>query len=73
MAIHLPKPQRIQTKFITGLLLCALLLGLACSLGFYVHVRNVLEEEVQDKAKLILSQVDSVQHYVRDVLRHWRF
>ncbi len=69
MAIHLPKPQRIQTKFITGLLLCALLLGLACSLGFYVHVRNVLEEEVQDKAKLILSQVDSVQHYVRDVLR----
>jgi signal transduction histidine kinase len=69
MAIHLPKPQRIQTKFITGLLLCALLLGLACSLGFYLHVRNVLEEEVQDKAKLILSQVDSVQHYVRDVLR----
>jgi signal transduction histidine kinase len=32
-------------------------------------MRNLLEEEVRDKAKLILTHVDSVQHYVRDVLR----
>jgi len=67
--IHLPKPQKIQTKFITGLLLAAMLLGVASSLGFFLHMRNVLEQEVQDKAKLILAHVDSVQHYVRDVLR----
>jgi len=67
--MHFPKPQKIQTKFISGLMLAAMLLGGAFSLGFYVHMRNLLEEEVRDKAKLILTHVDSVQHYVRDVLR----
>ena len=67
--MHLPKPLKIQTKFITGLLLAAMVLGIASSLGFFLHMRNVLEEEVQDKAKLILAHVDSIQHYVRDVLR----
>ena len=67
--MQFPKPQRIQAKFITGLMLAALFLGVAFSFGFYLHMRNVLEEEVQDKAKLILTHVDSVQHYVREVLR----
>jgi signal transduction histidine kinase len=67
--MQLPKPHRIQTKFLTGLMLAAMLLGVATSLGFYLHLRNVLEEEVRDKAKLILTHVDSIQHYVRDVLR----
>lgn len=67
--MHIPKPQKIQAKFITGMVLASLFLGVAFSLGFYLHMRNVLEEEVVDKAKLILTHVDSVQHYVRDVLR----
>lgn len=67
--MQFPKPQRIQAKFITGLMLAALFLGVAFSFGFYLHMRNVLEEEVQDKAKLILTHVDSVQQYVREVLR----
>ncbi len=67
--MHIPKPQKIQAKFITGMVLASLFLGVAFSLGFYFHMRNVLEEEVVDKAKLILTHVDSVQQYVRDVLR----
>ena len=67
--MHFPKPQKIQAKFISGLVLATIFLGVAFSLGFYLHMRSVLEEEVRDKAKLILTHVDSVQHYVRDVLR----
>lgn len=67
--MHLPKPQKIQAKFVFGLVLTSILLGVAFSLGFYLHLRNVLEEEVRDKAQLILMHVDSIQHYVRDVLR----
>lgn len=67
--MQLPKPQKIQTKFIAGLMLAVLLLGSAFSFGFYRYMRTVLEEEVQDKAKLILTHVDSVQQYVREVLR----
>lgn len=67
--MHLPKPHKIQTKFLSGLMLAALFFGVVFSFGFYFHMRNVLEEEVRDKAKLILTHVDSVQHYVRDILR----
>ena len=67
--MQLPKPHTIQTKFIAGLLLAAIIIGALTTLGFYLHMRNVLEEEVRDKARLILTHVDSVQHYVRDVLR----
>ena len=67
--MHLPKPHTIQTKFIIGLMLAAITLGVLSTLGFYLHMRNVLEEEIRDKARLILTHVDSVQHYVRDVLR----
>ena len=67
--MHFPKPQKIQAKFVSGLILTSILLGVVFSIGFYLHMRNVLEEEVRDKAKLILTHVDSIQHYVRDVLR----
>lgn len=65
----LPKPQKLQTKFIAGLIFATLLLGGMFSLGFYLHMRSVLEEEVRDKARLIFTHVDSIQHFVRDVLR----
>ncbi len=65
----IPKPSTIQTKFISGLLVAALILGIAFSTGFYLHMRNVLEEEVRDKARLIFMHVDSIQQYVRQILR----
>lgn len=67
--MHIPKPSKIQTKFVSGLLLASIILGIAFSTGFYLHMKNVLEEEVRDKALLIFTHVDSIQHYVRDVLR----
>jgi signal transduction histidine kinase len=67
--MHLPRPQKIQTKFVSGLIFATIILGVVFSLGFYLHLRSVLEEEVRDKARLIFAHVDSIQHYVRDVLR----
>ena len=67
--MQIPKPSKIQTKFISGMLLASIFLGIAFSTGFYLHMKNVLEEEVRDKAMLIFAHVDSIQHYVRDVLR----
>lgn len=67
--MHFPKPHRLQSKFVAGLVVASICLGIAFSLGFYFHMRTLLEEEVRDKAKLILTHVDSVQHYVREVLR----
>jgi signal transduction histidine kinase len=67
--MHIPKPLKIQTKFVSGLLVAALVLGIGFATGFYLHMKNVLEEEVRDKALLIFKNVDSIQHYVRDVLR----
>lgn len=67
--MHLLKPSKIQTKFISGLLVASIILGIAFSTGFYLHMHSVLEEEVRDKGKLIFLQVDSIQNYVRNQLR----
>ncbi len=67
--MHIPRPLKIQTKFVSGLVLAIIILGIVFSFGFSLHMRNVLEEEVRDKARLIFMHVDSIQHYVRDVLR----
>ncbi|SFK19730.1 His Kinase A (phospho-acceptor) domain-containing protein [Desulfomicrobium apsheronum] len=67
--MHLLKPSKIQTKFVSGLLVASIVLGIVFSVGFYLHMKNVLEEEVRDKALLIFTHVDSIQHYVRDILR----
>lgn len=67
--MHFPKPHRLQSKFVAGMMAASIFLGIAFSLGFYFHMRTLLEDEVRDKARLILTHVDAVQHYVRDVLR----
>ena len=41
--MHLPKPQKIQSKFVAGLVGAFLLIGVVCTLGFHAHVRSVLE------------------------------
>ena len=44
--MHLPKPQKIQSKFVAGLVGAFLLIGVVCTLGFHAHVRSVLEEDI---------------------------
>ena len=55
--MHLLKPSKIQTKFVSGLLVASIVLGIVFSVGFYLHMKNVLEEEVRDKALLIFTHV----------------
>ncbi len=67
--MRIPKPHNLQTRFVIGLILATIALGSVFSAGTYFHMRNVLEKEVQDRAKLIFTQLDSVQSYVRNILR----
>ncbi|MBE0584300.1 MAG: DUF3365 domain-containing protein, partial [Desulfofustis sp.] len=67
--MHLPKLYNLQTKFVVGLVFAAIALGSIFSAGSYLHLRSVMELEVEDKARLIFAHVDSIQHYVRDTLR----
>ncbi len=67
--MQIPRPLKLHTKFITGLVLAVIILGSMVSAISYFHVTNVLEEEVQDRAELIFTHVDSIQHYMRDTLR----
>lgn len=67
--MHIPKPYNLQTKFAIGLFLAAMALGSLFSIGSYLHLRSVLEQEVKDKALLIFTHLDSVQRYVRNTLR----
>ncbi len=64
-----PRPSTLQAKFLSGLTTATMVLGLCFAVGLYLHMRTVLEEEVRDKARLIFMQVDSVQRYVRSILR----
>ncbi|GFM36776.1 ATP-binding protein [Desulfovibrio psychrotolerans] len=67
--MHFPRPFTLQAKFLSGLSVATLLMGVCFAGGFYLHMRTVLEEEVRDKARLIFLQVDSIQRYVRSNLR----
>ncbi len=59
----------LQTKFILGLAVFALSLGLFFGGTLFFHLRSVMLQEVSDKANLILAQADAVQDYVRRDLR----
>ncbi|KUG28877.1 sensor histidine kinase [hydrocarbon metagenome] len=59
----------LHSKFLVGLAVASMVIAFILAAGFYVHIRHVLEGEIEDKAKLVFAQVDSIQHYVRQVLR----
>lgn len=63
------KPYSLQKQFLSGLAVASLVLGVIFAIGFYIHMRTVLEDEVEAKATLTFTQVDAVQNYVRKVLR----
>lgn len=63
------KQLNLQTKFLLGLMAVMLLGGLLIAGAMHFHLERLLESEVSTKAELVLDQVESVQHYVSDVLR----
>jgi signal transduction histidine kinase len=59
----------IRSRFLFGMTLAAILIGMLFATGFYLQMRTIIENEMRDKADLIISQVEAVQHYVRETLR----
>lgn len=67
--MHIPKPHTLQYKFLAGLAVALVCLGGVFATALYMHLREVLAEEVRAKAQLVFAQVDAIQGFVRDTLR----
>ncbi|MEW5772305.1 MAG: DUF3365 domain-containing protein [Thermodesulfobacteriota bacterium] len=67
--MKMPRFYSAQSRFLGGLTLAAIVVGSLFAAGFYLQIRQVLENEVRERAELILSQAEAVQRYVRKVLR----
>ncbi|MFW5501432.1 MULTISPECIES: c-type heme family protein [unclassified Maridesulfovibrio] len=67
--MKLPRPYSIQSKFLLSLILTSLVIGGVLFAGFSTHMSQVLENVVREKARMVFGQVDSVQNYVRGILR----
>jgi hypothetical protein len=65
-------PRRIhslQARFLLGLGLLMVLLGVIFGASLYFHLQRLLRSEVSNQADLVLAQVDAVQNFVRSSLR----
>ncbi|XPV74957.1 MAG: c-type heme family protein [Desulfovibrio sp.] len=67
--MRLPRIKTIQTKFFAGLCFVVFFAGVMFTSTFYLHMREVLETEVEDKAHVMFNQIDAVKSYVRNILR----
>jgi hypothetical protein len=67
--MYIPKPHTLQHKFLAGLAVAVIGLGGLFATVLYMHLRTVLEEEVHAKARLVFSQIDAIQGFVREALR----
>ena len=63
----------LQSRFMIGLLSAALLVGILFGVILYFHMHSIVIKEVRDRANIMLNQVNSVQSYVRNVLRPTMF
>jgi len=59
----------LRMKFITGLVLFALALGISISIILYYHFNSIMKEEISQRSKMLLAQSNAVQEYVKTVLR----
>ncbi|WP_457552558.1 c-type heme family protein [Desulfobacula sp.] len=59
----------LRFKFITGLVLFALALGLCITIIIYFHFNSIMKSEISQRSKLILAMSDAVQDYVKTELR----
>ncbi|MCF8038651.1 MAG: DUF3365 domain-containing protein [Desulfohalobiaceae bacterium] len=59
----------LQTRFVVGLTVAALVMGLFFAGILYFHLQNIVITEVSDRANTVLDQVNAVQAYVREELR----
>ena len=59
----------LRFKFITGLVLFALALGLCISVIMYFHFNSIMESEISQRSRMVLAQSNAVQDYVKTILR----
>jgi two-component system, NtrC family, sensor kinase len=65
----LPRKLNLRIKFITGLVVFILALGVCISLIMYFHINSIMESEISQRSKMLLAQSDAVQDYVKSELR----
>ena len=59
----------LRFKFITGLVMFALALGLCISIIMYFHFNSLLESEISQRSRMLLAQSNALQDYVKTQLR----
>jgi signal transduction histidine kinase/preprotein translocase subunit Sec61beta len=59
----------LRLKFITGLVVFILALGVCVSLIMYFHINSIMESEISQRSHMILAQSDAVQDYIKTQLR----
>ncbi|HSL60946.1 MAG TPA: DUF3365 domain-containing protein [Desulfotignum sp.] len=64
-----PRKFNLRIKFITGLVVFILALGVCISLIMYFHINSIMESEISQRSKMLLAQSDAVQDYVKSELR----
>jgi len=65
----LPRSFNLRQKFIAGLVVFILALGVCISLIMYFHINSIMESEIRQRSKMLLAQSDAVQDYVKTELR----
>jgi two-component system, NtrC family, sensor kinase len=63
------KTLSLRFKFITGLVLFAMALGICISIIIYFHLNNIMQSEISQRSRMLLAQSTAVQDYVKTVLR----
>ncbi len=59
----------LRLKFISGLVLFALVLGICISVILNFHFNSIMKAEISQRSRMLLAQSSAVQDYVRNVLR----
>ena len=59
----------LRLKFITGLVVFILALGVCISLIMYFHINSIMESEISQRSRMLLAQSDAIQDYVKSELR----
>lgn len=59
----------LRFKFISGLVLFAGALGICISIIIYFHLNHIMRSEISQRSRMLLTQSNAIQDYVKTVLR----
>uniref|UniRef100_A0A7C4RUV0 Uncharacterized protein n=1 Tax=Desulfatirhabdium butyrativorans TaxID=340467 RepID=A0A7C4RUV0_9BACT len=59
----------IQNKFLIGLAVIFLILGMVFLFSLHIHLKEILHIETEANAEIVFSHLTSLQDYVRTMLR----